>query len=266
MLRSLSPARRRLVLVTGAVVVVLVAGLLVRVVTNRGDKVDAAPQGDAGPVLLVPGYGGSTTALSKLAGVLRGKGRDATVVSLPGGGTGDLKAQAKVLGTAVTRARSRTGARSVDLIGYSAGGVVARLWVRDGGASQVRRVVTLGSPQHGTDLASLAGSALPDACPTACQQLATDSDLLRTLNAGDETPAGPVFVSIWSSVDQIVEPPDSAKLAGATNIVIQDVCAGSQVAHGQLPTDPVVTAMVVAELGTGAVRSFAASDCASLSS
>ncbi len=265
-LRSLSPARRRLVITIGAVLLLLVAGVLVRVVTHRADKVAAAPQDDPGPVLLVPGYGGSTTALTTLANALRASGRDATVVSLPDGGRGDLKAQAKALDTAVRQARSRTGARSVDVIGYSAGGVVARLWVRDGGAGKVRRVITLGSPQHGTDLASLAGSALPDACPTACQQLATDSDLLRTLNAGDETPAGPAFVSIWSSVDQIVQPPDSARLTGATNIVVQDVCPGSQVQHGELPTDRVVSRMVLAELERSAVREFTAGDCASLSS
>ena len=51
----------------------------------------------------------------------------------------------------------RTGTDSVDVVGYSAGGVIARLFVRDdGGDSVVRRVLTLGSPHHGTDVAALA--------------------------------------------------------------------------------------------------------------
>ena len=84
----------------------------------------------------------------------------------------------------------KADADSVDIIGYSAGGVVARLYVRDeGGASVVRRVLTLGSPHHGTDVAALAEEAA-GGCPKACEQLATGSDLLRRLNAGDETPEG----------------------------------------------------------------------------
>ena len=35
-------------------------------------------------------------------------------------------------------------------------------------------------------------------CPVGCRQLATGSDLLRRLNAGDETPEGPTWVSIWT--------------------------------------------------------------------
>ena len=95
------------------------------------------------------------------------------------------------------------------MVGYSAGGIVARLWVADlGGDALARRVVTLGSPNHGTDLAALAGGLGSTACPEACQQLAPDSALLAGLNAGDETPAGPVWVALWTEDDKTVVPPD----------------------------------------------------------
>jgi triacylglycerol lipase len=265
MLASLSPARRRLVLALAVLVVVAAAAVAVFALTGRRGTA-SAPQDQPGPVLLVPGYGGSTTALSSLAARLRADGRRATIVTLPDRGVGDLAGQAKALDAAARADLISTGAASVDVIGYSAGGVVARLWARDdGGAAMARRIVTLGSPHHGTDVASV-GEAVPGACPAACQELAPHSDLLSRLNAGDETPAGPQWVSIWTTVDEVVVPPDSARLAGATNIEVQDVCQGSTVAHGQLPTDPAVQGMVLAELGAGPVRAFSTSDCARLSS
>ncbi|WP_375487842.1 esterase/lipase family protein [uncultured Jatrophihabitans sp.] len=253
MLSSLAPARRRLVLALAALVVVAAAAIVVAVTVGGGSD-DAAPvsQQVPGPVVLVPGYGGSTTGVTALATYLRSHGKDATVFDLPGDGRDDLDAQARALGGAVTKVLDRTQAKSVDVIGYSAGGVVARLWVRDhGGAGRARHVVTLGSPQHGTDVAALAGSALPGACPTACRQLATDSTLLRDLNAGDETPAGPRFVSIWTTHDDVVLPPTSARLDGALNLTVQSVCATDPVRHSGLPTDPTVQAVVLAELAAG---------------
>lgn len=220
-----------------------------------------------GPVLLIPGYGGSTEALEVLAGELRASGRDATVLQLAGDGTGDLREQAQVLAAAADAAIERTGAPSVDVIGYSAGGVVARLWVRDfDGAGLARRVITLGSPHHGTRVAELAVAVVPDECPLACRQLVPDSDLLRELNAGDETPDGPAYISIWSTVDEVVTPPDSARLDGGLNLVVQDICDSSQVPHGSLPTDQVVSSIVALEIGAGAPEELSAADCARLSS
>jgi triacylglycerol esterase/lipase EstA (alpha/beta hydrolase family) len=246
--------------------VVVAVGVAAAVVVPRltADPPSAVPQDRLGPVLLVPGYGGATGGLEDLAGRLTATGRDATVVPLPGNGTGGLRASADALGTAVRAVLARTGAASVDLVGYSAGGVVARLWVADGGAAQVRRVVTLGSPHHGTELADLAGSVVPGECPAGCQDLATDSTLLRRLNAGDETPAGPTWVSFWTTQDQTVRPPDSARLDGALNVPVQSVCPGARVGHGELPSDPLVEQMVLTELRAGAPVPLGRADCSDL--
>ncbi len=244
-----------------AVLVAGVAAVVVALASGGGGARRAVAPNLPGPVLLVPGYGGSTSSLSSLAGALRHGGKDVTIVSLPGDGTGDLRAQAQTLGRAATAALARTQAASVDVVGYSAGGVVARLWVRDyGGAAVARRVVTLGSPQHGTRLAEL-GALLPAACPTACQQLAPDSDLLASLNRGDETPAGPQFYSIWTTDDNVVTPPDSARLTGAVNLTVQSVCAAADVSHGDLPRDRLVQAIVAADLVAGAPVSPTTADC-----
>jgi triacylglycerol lipase len=263
---GLAPARRRLLL---ALLAGLAVGLAVLAAVLTGSP-EAAPrtvsQERPGPVLLVPGYGGATGSLQVLADRLHAAGRTAIVVPLPGDGTGDLAASAEALGRAASAALERTGATSVDVVGYSAGGVVARLWAaEDGGADVARRILTLGSPHHGTQLADAAGQLAPAQCPIGCQQLATDSPLLDRLNAGDETPAGPTWVSVWTTQDQTVTPPDSARLAGALNLPVQSVCPDARVAHGQLPTDPLVQQIVLAELGPGDPVPFTEADCARLS-
>jgi hypothetical protein len=86
----------------------------------------------------------------------------------------------------------------------------------------------------------------------ACRQLAQDSDLLRALNAGDETPAGPLWVSIWTTDDHTVVPADSASIEGALDFSVQSVCPTASVQHSDLPRDPAVIAMTVLELGAAA--------------
>ena len=251
MLEALSPQRRRLVLgvlvLVGVLVLALVATFVVRAVSRRGP----VPQDQPGPVLLVPGYGGRTASLDPLADALRAEGRDVRVVSLVGDGTGDLDAQAAHLADVADAVLRTSGAPSVDVVGYSAGGVVVRLWVRDhGGAAQARRVLTLGSPQHGTSVAAL-GAEVAGGCPPACEQLLPDSALLRRLNAGDETPAGPAWATVRSDDDQVVTPTASAALDGALNLRVQDLCPAATTPHGGLPGDPVVLAALATTLGVG---------------
>lgn len=270
MFRTLAPARRRLVLALGVVVVIAaIVGVVIGIVAaGSGHPAKrAVPDEVPGPVLLVPGYGGSVTGLDSLAAMLRGRGKTAEVVSMPDHAQGDLAGQARALQSAARAELARTKAASVDVVGYSAGGVVARLWVRSyGGAELARRVITLGSPHHGTEIAALGSLVGGDVCPAACQQLAPNSQLLSALNSGTETPHGPTFVSIWTTNDEVVVPADSARLAGALNLTVQGVCASARVSHGQLPTSPVVDGMVAAELAAGPPVPLGAADCSKVSS
>jgi hypothetical protein len=104
----------------------------------------------------------------------------------------------------------------------------------------------------------------PEQCPLGCRQLGTDSDVLARLNTGDETPEGPTWVSIWTTQDRTVTPPDSARLEGALNLPVQSVCARAQVGHGDLPRHALVLAMVLAELAPGEPVPLDATDCARL--
>lgn len=252
-LPSLSPARRRLVL---GVVALVVIGLVTTagVVLARRDPpvrpVRPVAQTQAGPVLLVPGYGGSTVALEVLADALEDAGREVRIVEAPGSGTGDLRASAADLGRVVDTTLEATGETSVDIVGYSAGGVVLRVYVAElGGGSTVRRAITLAAPHHGTDLASLAVAFGDQACQEACRQLDPDSDLLRELNASDESPPGPAWVALWTEDDQTVVPPESGDLEGALGYSVQSVCPGLGVAHPDVPRTPAVIAMVESALG-----------------
>jgi triacylglycerol esterase/lipase EstA (alpha/beta hydrolase family) len=142
---------------------------------------------------------------------------------------------------------------------------VVRAFLADrGGAARSRRVVLLGTPNHGTDLAGAAAAVDTRLCAGSCAQLVPGSALLARLNRGDETPAGPAFTSIWTAGDQTVTPPASASLQGAVNVRLQDVCAGAGVGHGGLVRDPLVLGLVARALDGALPRPPAPAECAAL--
>lgn len=216
---------------------------------TRGPVDQAMP----GTVLLVPGYGGNVRDLDALRDLLQSRGRTVVEVQTPGSGTGDLRRQAVALAAAAADALT-AGAPSVDVVGYSAGGVVARIFVAEqGGAAVVRRVVTIGSPHHGTQVALVVNGSQ---CPDACRQLRPESDLLTAL---PEPPVadgarGPVFTSLWSADDEVIAPPTSSVLEGALSIRLQDVCADDATTHTMLPRTPLVGGLVLRALGTDVLR------------
>ena len=257
---GLSPRRR---VVFGALAVIVAAAAAVTGVLVSGGPPRPVP-GRPGTVLLVPGYGGSTGSLDGLAVRIRETGRSAFVVNLAGNGTGDLTAQARVLDGYVNRAIG-AGSGPVTVIGYSAGGVVAWLWYDDyGGASRAGKIITLGSPLHGARIAAVGTGFDPAECPVACQQLVPGSALLTQLQQSAQ--ARPPWLSMWSTDDQTVQPPDSARLAGAVNVPLQTVCPGVDIQHSQLPSAPLVVGLVLRELAGDSVTAPAPGQCAALQS
>ncbi|TCK21215.1 esterase/lipase family protein [Pseudonocardia endophytica] len=256
----MSPRRRLVLLLAGGLVVVVLVVVLVSVGGRGPASGGPVAQDRPGPVLLVPGYGGNRTSLEALAGRLQASGRQADVLTLEGDGTGDLNRQVDLLDRAVDDALA-AGAPSVDVVGYSAGGVVTGLWAaRDDGASKARRIVTLGSPLHGARIAALGSTFVPDACPDACRQLAPGSSLLGELDAA---PVSVPWLSVWTTGDETVTPPDSARLEGATNVELQRFCPGAAVTHSGLPSDPAVTGLVRRALSTDPIGA-APADCGTL--
>ena len=129
-------SRRFLVAVTavvGAVVLLVVLLTLAREApaTSTGEPV---AQDQPGPILLVPGYSGTSAELATLVDALRAAGREAVVVSMSAGGDEDLREQAARLGRAADEQLS-AGAPSIDVVGYSSGGVVSRVWADELGGT-----------------------------------------------------------------------------------------------------------------------------------
>jgi triacylglycerol lipase len=262
-LAGLSPRRRVFVVGSTLAVAAVVAAAGLK---GSGAFAGPAPRpvpASPGTVVLVPGYGGSTTGLNVLAAWIRRTGRATEVVRLPGNGTGDLAAQAVILNGYVSRTL-RSGNGPVDVIGFSAGGVVARLWdAEDGGARKAHRIISLGSPLNGTRIAAAGNAADPAACPVACQELVPGSTLLSQLRKIPLT-RQPGWLSLWTQDDQVVRPPTSARLAGAVNVPLQAVCPNAVIAHGQLPTDPLVIGIVLSELGPGPLSTPPQTECSIL--
>ena len=112
------------------------------------------------------------------------------------------------------------------LVCHSMGGLAARAWLKEvQGAGRVYRVVTLGTPHHGTWLARFGQSHNG-------RQMRQDSDWLGSLNKPDPfasallsaplegAPWQTLFTCWYSNCDNIVFPASTATLAGADNHLV----------------------------------------------
>lgn len=139
-----------------------------------------------------------------------------------------------ILDQALCRVRAATGLPPL-LVCHSMGGLVARAWLAKCCAAGARRddpayrVVTIGSPHHGTWLARF--SHTPNGL-----QMREGSDWIQGLeSAWEEGAAGmpPHRFTCWySNADNIVMPPSSATLRGADNRLVLGV---GHVALAHLP-------------------------------
>jgi triacylglycerol esterase/lipase EstA (alpha/beta hydrolase family) len=111
--------------------------------------------------------------------------------------------------------------RRVALVAHSMGGLAVRLYLARRGAGRISRIVTIGSPHHGTRLA-------PWGVGANARQMVPGSGFLRALEAGEGDASNVPAVSIYSVHDNMILPQDSSRLAWARNIPVSGLGHVSQ--------------------------------------
>ena len=213
------------------------------------------------PVILVPGtFENMAKNWATLSPVLKSQGY--CVYALNYGSTNGIDATGPVADSAaelapfVDAVLASTGAKKVDLVGHSQGGMMPRYYMGFlGGAKKVNHLVGIAASNHGTQgLITPTPDAVPPATDLggsncqACSDQQAGSPFLTNPNSIGDTVAGPAYTVISTTYDEVVTPYQSQFLAGpakkVTNITIQDKCPADLIEHDQTPNDPVVHRLV----------------------
>ena len=174
------------------------------------------------PVLLLHGYGCNSGFWQQLGARLEAARISHATVDL-GPVTGDIDGYGVQVAAAAESLLAASGAAQLNIVAHSMGGLAARAWLRNDPHALARtaRLITLGTPHHGTVLANL-GVGL-NARQMRCSKAGEPSAWLRALAAGESAAARARMVSIWTYHDNIVAPQRSSCLDGATNIALSGV-------------------------------------------
>ena len=153
------------------------------------------------PVLFVHGFMGASSEWDAMVSSFAAEGNDRTQLHAF---SYDFDASSRITAeraqAEVDVLRRRTGAHQVDIVAYSVGRLSARWYLKFlGGSANADDLVSIGSPQHGSCLASLCSAVFSLA--TASPGMETDPDF-RTCFTRPGEPAPDVnYVSLTSSCD-----------------------------------------------------------------
>lgn len=185
-------------------------------------------------VLLVHGYLSNRGLWWWLRRRLRAQGFAVATVNLEPP-FADIDLLAEQLHARIETLAAEAGVERVALVAHSMGGLTARAYLRRHGGRRLATLVTLGSPHHGSRIASLAPGR-------NARQMQPDSDWLRQLSEA-ESFAMPV-VSYWSADDELVVPQDSCRLAGTDEVIFAGL------GHLSMPVSRAVAQRLQAELSS----------------
>jgi len=103
-------------------------------------------------------------------------------------------------------------ADEVDIVAHSMGGLVARWYIEElCGAKNVNKLITLGTPHRGTEMANLIFWT------AGAKSMMPENGFIEKLNSSSLA-KGVKYVAIWSKADELVVPSERAKLEGAKNV------------------------------------------------
>jgi triacylglycerol esterase/lipase EstA (alpha/beta hydrolase family) len=154
-----------------------------------------------------------------------------------------------------------TGAKQVDLVGHSEGGIMPRWYLKfDGGAAKVAHFVAWAPPNHGTTVSGLTPlralwpgfdddmGAFCESCP----EFMPGSAFLAKLNGGGDTVGDVKYTVIATRYDYMVTPIETSFLHGKNvhNILLQDVNPVDLSEHLALAADQTVFDLTAAALAT----------------
>lgn len=175
--------------------------------------------GDEMPILLVHGYFSNRGMWVCFAERLAGAGHHAVYAIDFTPPFGSIVGFADQLAARVEAVCRESGASQVRIIAHSMGGIVVRvmLWRHQAVLTRVASVITLGSPHHGTRMATFG-------LGRCVREMRRASALLQALKAYElQSPPAMPWVSIHTRQDDLVYPPESADLPYAHNIAVEGV-------------------------------------------
>jgi len=204
---------------------------------------EVAP-GNGLPVLLVHGYGCNSGYWHAMHQAMTRAGIGHHAIDLEPV-FGDIEEYVPLVQRAVDDLCRSSGQDRVIIVAHSMGGLAARAYLRLHGSTKIARLITIGTPHHGTAIANF-GVGMN------CRQMhgrATKdhgqhvpSLWLRKLDEGEDIATRTSIVSIYSHHDNIVAPQTSAHLDGARNIAFEGI------GHVTLALHPRIHACVIAEI------------------
>lgn len=198
--------------ITPVLVGALAAALAVLVPVHPAQAKKPVPATGKQPIVFVHGWNGSASNWGTMISRFRSDGYTSSQLFAWQYDTTQSNAvTAEKLAAYVDSVRAQTGATRVDVVTHSMGGLSSRHYLKNlGGQEEVDDWVSLGGPNHGTELASICSSA-------SCLDMRIGSPFLTDLNSGDETPGAVSYGTFWSSCDEMINPDSSVLLSGAVN-------------------------------------------------
>ena len=190
-------------------------------------------EGGRTPLLLIHGYQCNRGFWIELRNRLTRAGWQVATISLDPV-FNDIDGYVEQVSRRIEDVCAATGADKVMLVGHSMGGLVSRAYLRKQGNARVAKLVTLGSPHCGSQLAKLG-------LGENGRQMVPGSAWLAALNAPGAVPL-PQTVSIYSCHDNYVMPQDSSLLEGAKIVPLAGL------GHLEMAFSPEIERLLLAEL------------------